>query len=57
MHRKEPDERSQVDVETADARAREVEEQLTDDERFSLIISVLGYVPGSSAATRDPRIP
>lgn len=43
---------------TADRRAREVEEQMTDDERFSLLISVLGEVPGSTAAgTRDPRIP
>lgn len=42
----------------ADRRAREVEEQMTDDERFSLIISVLGEVPGSTAAgSRDPRIP
>ncbi|MBH0119900.1 glycoside hydrolase family 3 protein [Rhodococcus sp. CX] len=31
---------------------------MTDDERFSLLISVLGEVPGSTAAgTRDPRIP
>ena len=42
----------------ADERAREVEERLTDDERFELLISVLGHVPGSTAAgTRDPRIP
>jgi beta-glucosidase len=41
----------------ADARAREVEQQMTDDERFSLIISVLGYVPGSFSGARDPRIP
>ena len=42
----------------ADRRAREVEEQLTDDERFSLIISVLGEVPGSAAAgSRHPLIP
>src|SRR5690606_12909401 len=42
----------------ADRRAREVEERMTDDERFSLLISVLGHVPGSTAAaTRDPRIP
>lgn len=42
----------------ADRRARETEEQMTDDERFSLVISVLGAVPGSAAAsTRDPRIP
>lgn len=43
---------------TADRRAREAEEHMTDDERFSLLISVLGAVPGSTAAgTRDPRIP
>ncbi|MFV9431601.1 glycoside hydrolase family 3 C-terminal domain-containing protein [Rhodococcus aetherivorans] len=31
---------------------------MTDEERFSLLISVLGAVPGSTAAgTRDPRIP
>ena len=42
----------------AERRAREVEEQLTDDERFSLVVSVLGQVPGSDAAqTRHPLIP
>ncbi len=41
----------------ADRRAREVERQMTDDERFSLVISVLGHVPGSFAGARDPRIP
>lgn len=42
----------------ADRRAREVEAQMTDEERFSLIISVLGEVPGSPAAgSRDRRIP
>src|SRR5690606_13050322 len=44
----------------ADARAREVEQQMTDDERFSLIISIFGYIPGSVVGTaggRDPRIP
>ncbi len=41
-----------------DRRAREVEEQMTDEERFSLLISALGTVPGSDAAgTRDPHIP
>jgi beta-glucosidase len=44
--------------EDVDERAREIEQQMTDDERFSLIISVLGQIPGSTAApTRDPRIP
>src|SRR5262245_59653845 len=40
----------------ADVRAREVEEELTDDERFSLIISLLGAVP-SLGVPRDERIP
>ena len=44
-------------VEEADARAREVEQQMTDDERFSLIISVLGHVPGGIAGERDERLP
>jgi beta-glucosidase len=43
---------------TADERARMTEQQMTDDERFSFIVSALGQVPGSSAAqTRDPLIP
>lgn len=42
----------------ADQRARQIEAQLTDDERFDLLISVLGQVPGSTAAPeRDSRIP
>jgi len=41
----------------ADERARQIEAQLTDDERFSLVISVLGHVPGSAFGGRDPRIP
>src|SRR5262245_34080856 len=40
----------------ADLRAREVEEEMTDDERFSLIISLLGAVP-SLGVPRDERIP
>jgi beta-glucosidase len=40
----------------ADVRAREVEEQMTDDERFSMIISVLGAVP-LIGLVRDKRIP
>src|SRR5215510_2739497 len=40
----------------ADVRAREVEEQMTDDERFSLVISLLGAVP-SLGVPRDERIP
>jgi beta-glucosidase len=40
----------------ADVRAREVEEQLTDEERFSLILGVMGQLPGF-VAERDERIP
>ena len=40
-----------------DRRAREVEERLTDDERFALLISILGHVPGGAVGPRDPRIP
>ena len=39
----------------ADARARDVEQQLTDDERFSLIVSVMGA--SDMLPVRDPRIP
>lgn len=42
---------------SAEARAIEIEHQMTDDERFSLIISIMGYVPGSITGGRDPRIP
>ena len=38
-----------------DQRAREVEEQLTDDERFALIVSVMGC--NDVITERDPRIP
>jgi beta-glucosidase len=44
-------------IEEADARALEVEQQMTDDERFSLIISIMGNVPGSITGDRDARIP
>ena len=40
----------------ADVRAREVEEQMTDDERFSLVISLIGAVP-MIGVPRDERIP
>ena len=43
--------------ESVDARARDIEQQMTDDERFSLVISILGHVPGGLAGARDPRIP
>lgn len=38
-----------------DARAREVEAQLTDDERFGLLVCVIG--PSDMWPARDPRIP
>jgi beta-glucosidase len=40
----------------ADLRARQVEEQMTDDERFSLVVSLIGAVP-SIGVPRDARIP
>jgi beta-glucosidase len=40
----------------ADDRAREIEEQLTDDERFSLIIGVMGQI-AHFTPVRDERIP
>lgn len=40
----------------ADARARETEQQMTDEERFSLVISIMGPVPQMGIA-RDARIP
>src|SRR5215472_12063378 len=39
-----------------DERAREVEQKMTDDERFSLIISLIGAVP-TIGMPRDKRIP
>jgi beta-glucosidase len=39
----------------ADARARETEARMTDDERFSLLVSVMGA--GPAVAVRDARIP
>src|SRR5690554_6770342 len=41
----------------ADIRARELEAQLTDDERFALVISLMGAIPGSAVGPRDPRLP
>jgi beta-glucosidase len=40
---------------SADARARETEEQMTDEERFSLLVSVMGSNP--VLPVRDERIP
>lgn len=42
--------------ESADGRAYETEQKMTDDERFSLIISLIGPVP-SIGVPRDQRIP
>src|SRR4051794_34648046 len=39
----------------ADARARETERQMTDDERFALLVSVMGT--NFAISERDPRIP
>lgn len=39
-----------------DAKAAEIEKQLTDEERFQLLYSILGNVP-SIGMPRDPRIP
>jgi beta-glucosidase len=44
-----------VTPENADARARATEEQMTDDERFSLLVSVMGT--NTTIRVRDPRIP
>src|SRR5262245_45359992 len=46
--------RSVADAE-ADARAKETEQKMTDDERFTLVISLLGPVP-SLGVPRDKRI-
>jgi beta-glucosidase len=40
----------------AERRARETESQMTDDERFLLIVSLIGAVP-SVGVPRDTRIP
>jgi beta-glucosidase len=40
----------------ADERARAIEEQLTDDERFALIVSLIGALP-AIGVPRDERIP
>jgi beta-glucosidase len=50
---------TQADVATAtsaaDARAREIEEQMTDEERFSLLVSVMGT--NDVVTVRNERIP
>jgi beta-glucosidase len=45
-----------VDDPSIDARARDTEQKMTDDERFSLIVSVMGVV-SLIGVPRDPRIP
>ena len=40
----------------ADRRAQEIERQMTDDERFSLVISVIGAT-SLMGGGRDERIP
>jgi beta-glucosidase len=42
-------------MDSPDARAAATEQQMTDDERFSLLISILGTVPGG-AVPPDPRV-
>jgi beta-glucosidase len=44
-----------ADVISPDDRARDVERQMTDDERFALIVSVMGA--NAVNPVRDPRIP
>jgi beta-glucosidase len=41
----------------ADIRARETEQQMTDDERFGLIRSLMVVVFGQGGGGRDPRVP
>ena len=44
------------EVSPADVRAGEIEEQMTDDERFSLLVSVMGQLR-QVTPVRDERIP
>jgi len=48
--------KTETRVEQADARAREIERQMTDEERFSLIISLSGAT-GLLGGMRDKRYP
>lgn len=48
--------KTEASADEADAKAREIEQQMTDDERFSLIVSLIGPVP-SIGVPRDKRIP
>lgn len=46
------------DVSEAERKAAEIEAQMTDDERFGLICSLMVYVfTGVGRGTRDPRVP
>src|SRR5262245_55275610 len=45
-----------ADHSSADVRARETEARMTDDERFALLVSLVGSVP-SIGVPRDRRIP
>src|SRR5262249_57293281 len=45
---------AQAEDGTPDERARDTEQRMTDDERFSLLLSLLGP---ASLVPRDPRIP
>ena len=46
----------EMEESSPDARARQIEEQMTDDERFSLIVSAMGQLP-KVTPVRDERIP
>jgi beta-glucosidase len=48
---------TQAGVETADVHAREIEQQLTDEERFALVIAPLRALAGGLNPHVDPRIP
>jgi beta-glucosidase len=47
---------TEIESSEHDRRAAEVEAQMTDDERFSIIVSLIGAVP-AFGIPRDPRIP
>src|SRR5262249_33060242 len=49
-------ENAEASADQAEARARETEQQMTDDERFALIVSLIGAVP-SLGVPRDKPIP
>src|SRR5918998_2025781 len=54
--RQKPVDTPDIDATSPDDRARATEQQMTDDERFSLIVSLIGAVP-SIGVPRDTRIP